>query len=243
MLFDDQLRGYFTKGRIQPYTAVGELISDLVPRVGAVRGSLMDEAIQEMFEPEMAGKLVGKDLHERVNDEPQELDEGEAPQAIDPGYFVFATEIDWDAGTLWAEWIPHERDRWDALFPTEDLLSSEFNNAEFEVRFSGLSFEFGSIEMLLPNYAIGSPTVLVGERIGPKRSIGRPPKWDWEGALAFMIAEAQTPDGLPMGAGAQARIEEMITEWFIRGTGDAPATSQIRERAASIIRSLERPKK
>jgi hypothetical protein len=187
--------------------------------------------------------VLGKGLHDRVEDEPQCWSEDEEPRTIDPGFFLFATEIDWDAGTLWAEWIPSGRDRWEALFPSDDILGSEFDDAEFEVRFGGLSFEFSSIEMLLPSHPISTRAVLVGDRSGTKRSIGRPPKWDWEGALAFMISQAQTPDGLPTGPGAQARIEEMIGEWFLRSSGDSPAPSQIRERAASIIRSLEKPKR
>lgn len=242
MLFDDQLTGYFTTGRIQPHTTVMEFIADLVPKVGAMSGPAMDDAIRETYSAEMATKLIGKGLHDRVNDEPQIWDGSEGPVAIDPGYFVFATEIDWDAGTLWAEWIPDAGDRWEALFANDELLGSEFEKAEFEVHFGGLSFEFSKVEMLLPNAAISGAALLVGDRTSSKKSIGRPPKWDWEGALAFMISQAQTPDGLPTGAGAQARIEEMIAEWFVTANGDAPAPSQIRERAASIIRSIERPK-
>jgi len=123
------------------------------------------------------------------------------------------------------------------------MLGSEFEKAEFEVRFSGMSFEFNKIEMMLPNLEVHSSTLVVTDRVDRKRSIGRPPKWDWEGALAFIVSQAQLPDGLPTGPGAQARIEEMMANWFTGETGDAPAPSQIRQRAANIVRSLERPKK
>src|SRR3546814_8519978 len=46
-----------------------------------------------------------------------------------------------------------------------------------------------------------------------KNKGGRPPTWDWEGALIHVTAIANTPDGLPSERGAQARIEELIHDW------------------------------
>jgi hypothetical protein len=94
--------------------------------------------------------------------------------------------------------------------------------------------------MLLPNFQMPSTNIVLADRTDGRRSIGRPPKWEWEGALAFIVSQAQSPDGLPTGPGAQARIEEMMAGWFLAETGDAPAPSQIRQRAATIIQSLER---
>ncbi|WP_397603993.1 hypothetical protein [Sphingorhabdus sp.] len=59
--------------------------------------------------------------------------------------------------------------------------------------------------------------------------------------MAYVVSQAQTPDGLPTGAGAQARIEEMISGWFLLESGDSPAPSQVRQRAALIMKTLERP--
>jgi hypothetical protein len=56
-----------------------------------------------------------------------------------------------------------------------------------------------------------------------------------------VIAVAQEPDGLPTGHGAQARIEEMIAAWFMDQSGECPASSQVRQRAAKIMRMLARP--
>jgi hypothetical protein len=106
-----------------------------------------------------------------------------------------------------------------------------------------LSFEFSKIEMLLPNHELRQSTSFVTEALELRRRRGRPSKWDWEGALAFVIKKAQHPDGLPCGVGAQARIEEMIRDWFIEETGGAPAPSQVRERASKIVEMLERPEK
>ena len=64
---------------------------------------------------------------------------------------------------------------------------------------------------------------------------GRPSKWDWEGALAHVVSIAQRPDGLPTGDGAQSKIETLIADWFVSETGNSPATSQIRQRARTIM--------
>ncbi|BAI97996.1 hypothetical protein Sj15T_23990 [Sphingobium sp. TA15] len=72
-----------------------------------------------------------------------------------------------------------------------------------------------------------------------KNKGGRPPTWDWEGALIHVTAIANTPDGLPSERGAQARIEEIIHDWFIQAGGDAPADSEIRKRASAIMKGLK----
>jgi hypothetical protein len=67
---------------------------------------------------------------------------------------------------------------------------------------------------------------------------GRPIKWDWDGALAYIVALANLPDGLEAladGPLRQADLERAISEWFIGKTGNAPATSQIRARASAIM--------
>ncbi|WP_235522906.1 hypothetical protein [Novosphingobium sp. Leaf2] len=72
-----------------------------------------------------------------------------------------------------------------------------------------------------------------------KNKGGRPPTWDWEGALIHVVAIANTPDGLPSERGAQARIEEIIRDWFIQAGGDAPADSEIRKRANGIMKRVK----
>ena len=243
MILDDELHVYCDSGKVQPFTTAATLISELVEAAGEISGQKMDAAIRVAFAPELAAKLIGKGLHDRVDDDLFEWDESEEPRSLDPGFILYATEIDWMNGTLWAEWVPGGRERFEPLFPTDDLLGSEFEEADFEVWFAGMRFEWNVIEMLLPSSAMRSSSLVVTDRIDRKRSIGRPPKWDWEGSLAFIVSQAQLPDGLPTGPGSQARIEEMMSGWFLNETGDAPAPSQVRQRAATVIRSLERPEK
>src|SRR5690606_9723641 len=59
-------------------------------------------------------------------------------------------------------------------------------------------------------------------------SPGRPPKWDWEGALAHIVAIANQADGLEglsNGPFRQADIERAISGWFVSRCDEAPATS------------------
>lgn len=78
---------------------------------------------------------------------------------------------------------------------------------------------------------------------GSKKPGGRPPTWDWESALIHVIAEANTLDGLPTDRGAQAQIEKMISEWFMRKTGNSPADSEIRKRASAVMNAIPNPPK
>jgi hypothetical protein len=74
-----------------------------------------------------------------------------------------------------------------------------------------------------------------------RRNGGRPPKWDWEGAMAHVAAVANTPDGLETGPGAQAAIERLIADHFTRASDDAstPCESEIRKRAKRIMDEIE----
>lgn len=67
---------------------------------------------------------------------------------------------------------------------------------------------------------------------------GRPPKYDWEGALIHIAALANLPDGLPTGPGAQAEIARRIADWFASAAGECPADSEIRRRASRIMQAL-----
>jgi len=73
------------------------------------------------------------------------------------------------------------------------------------------------------------------------RSRGRPPRYDWEGALAHVVAIANTPDGLETGLGAQAEIERLIADYFAQAgdDGDTPCESEIRKRASRVIKAIE----
>ena len=80
----------------------------------------MDEAIREKYPPEIAERLVGREHGERVEDEPLLWNDPDEIGAIDPGFFMYASEIDWSNDRLRAEWIPGDSSKPEFLFPRED---------------------------------------------------------------------------------------------------------------------------
>jgi len=176
-----------------------------------------------------------------VFDEPIEWDESEEPQQVGAGFFVYAEELDWEAGTIRAEVsAPESRDELHLFWDADEHLGSQFDRASYNAELSGLRFPLDVIEMLLPNAEFNASNMS-----GPsfrETIIGRPRKWDWEGAFARLAVVAQHPDGLPTGPGAQAKIEKILADWFVSETGDSPASSQIRQRAQKMMPLLSVPK-
>ena len=127
------------------------------------------------------------------------------------------------------------------FFPDSEFLGTELEEPEFEAVIEGLSFEFSRIEMLLPSIELGQTIGFTTAQHDRRKPVGRPPKWDWEGAMAYVISQAQHPDGLPTGPGAQARIEALISDWFLQQAQEAPSPSQVRQRASKIMQLLETP--
>lgn len=241
MAFDGELNAFSSKGRVRAHTTVFSLTRHLVREVGELSGPKMDAAIRKEFAPEFAEKLLGIGRHDSVYDEPFTWDESEEPRLLDVGFFLFPSEIDWQTGLMKIDEISIKGDFFQAIFISDDMFGTEFDDPEFDAEIEGLSFDFSQIELLLPHLELGQSSGFFADLSERKRGMGRPPKWDWEGAIAYVVSQAQTPDGLPTGPGAQARIEELISGWFIRETNDAPATSQVRQRAATIMRMLEKP--
>jgi hypothetical protein len=242
MAFDEGLPVYARRGKVQPHTTVSSLTMKLIVEAGERSGPKLDILIREKFSPEFAARLIGQDPYSRIDDEPTTWGDVDDPQILDVGFFLYASELDFDGGTLKAEWLPSRGEIAETFFSQDEYFGTEFDDPEFDAEFSGLCFDFAKIEMLLPNLELRPSTGFTTDKSEWKRAIGRPPKWDWEGSMAFVISQAQLPDGLPTGPGAQARIEEMMACWFSDQTGDSPAPSQIRQRAGKIMETLEKPK-
>lgn len=161
--------------------------------------------------------------------------QGRSDEPLPFGLIPPAT-IDWELGTLSAQLS-------DGIVPTEWLAHVEetFESGPYEsllVNFTGLSFDLARIEMLAP--AAIAPETDSKQQAPTPRPKGRPPKWDWEGAMAHIASLANAPDGLPTDAGAQAQIARLITDWFVQETSQAPAESEVRKRAATILGALTR---
>ncbi len=242
MILDRELSLYAQKVEVDAFTGIINFTGELYAKAGEFSGPKMDAAIREEFSPELAEKLVGKDHHSDVHDDPHVVEGIDNIGVIDPGFVLFSDGIDWDSSSLELDWIDEDMLGLEWFFPNQNFVASEFDRANYRVNFSGLSFEARKIELLLPSMKLERVTGGTSElRVG--RSIGRPRKWDWDGALAHVVSQAQLPDGLPTGPGAQAKIEMLIAEWFMDETGNAPAISQIRGKASRVIQMIEKGSK
>lgn len=243
MIVDAEIDAFARKVAVQPYTSVGRFTIPLFKAANEFSGPELDKAIRAEFPAELAAKLVGKAYDDRVLDNAHTIEDSKYETQVDPGFILYATETDWLDGTLKVDWIDDDIVKRNELFTSQDFLDSEFENASYEVLFEGLVFERRRIEMLLPSFSLSPGGMESFESATHARPIGRPRKWDWEGAMASIISTAQHPDGLPIGEGAQSKIEGMMADWFIAETGNSPATSQLRQRARSIIQSISKGEK
>lgn len=242
MAFNDGLKVYASQGRIQPYCLIGEFHVAHSDEAGVFSGPKMDAVIRKSYEDEMANRIVGKSIHERFDDDPNVWGESDEPLEVDVGFFIMSEEVDWEAGRLKATAIDGHGEIFQTFFwDQSDHLGSSLRRPSYDAEMSGLKFDFSDIELLLPSATLQPSFSFAPPMASRQTQIGRPARWDWEGAMVAVIAEAQRPDGLPTGHGAQARIEEMIAAWFTGQTGDCPAPSQVRQRAAKIMNRLERP--
>lgn len=235
MIMGNEIRPYVLKGEITPKWTLRAILSDQEKFNPNATQAEIDFLVTNLFSEDDAKKMLGRALDD-INEEDTISWTRDHAVTIAPGYFYFANHLDFEEGVLWgdirSDFVSHEF----LFMEEEDRLSSYYPNASFSVHFSGISFALESIEMLQPSvdaHSFGASSV-------PKKSAlgGRPPKWDWESALEHIIALAQSADGLPIGPGAQAAIERIISTWFIERDGDAPTESLIRTRAQRIMRSL-----
>lgn len=67
-----------------------------------------------------------------------------------------------------------------------------------------------------------------GNSKGARR--GAPVQYDWEGFWVEIARLANTPDGLPQGAGAQTQLCGLMEEWFEDNAGKSPSASEINKR-------------
>ena len=143
---------------------------------------------------------------------------------------------------------------WRALDLTEpngrelDWVSGDFSfeddSSLFEIR--GVAFNVRLDADNLPglgntNPADSQASLTLPDQNAGHAPTGRRPKWDWEGAIAHIVAIANQVDGLEglsNGPFRQADVEREISEWFVGHFGEAPATSEVRKRASKIMAAL-----
>lgn len=244
LIRDDALTPYFAQASIKTYREAIDILTDIDGFVQMQSDVEREAAIRANYDATLADRLIGANYEDMIFEPFLELGESKEMMTVGASYFAFADHLDWEGGLahvniegdlpeedLGRFWIGPEH--YEAIFDPADE-----GGVNYSVSLSGMSFSYDAIELLLPSVefdTIGQVRVVYQES-----KIGRPRKWDWEAAMASIIAVAQHPDGLPTGPGAQARIEELLADWFTREMGDAPATSQIRKRASQIILLVEK---
>ena len=138
---------------------------------------------------------------------------------------------------------------------SKDWVSGDFSfNYESGETFeaSGMAFNVKLDANELPGMVDHSqgdkaaPDQLTDGAAGQINARGRPAKWDWEGAIAHIVAIANQPDGLEGLANReirQADIEKAISGWFHERFDAAPVTSEVRKRASLIMAALAEAEK
>lgn len=233
LIMDHDLAPFITGARsVAEANALGEA---LAIRDRTESKEEAEKLIKKRFAPEIAAKLLKADSSDYVEEVADEWESPEEALPIEAGYFLYATRIDWEKGIVETEL--DESHGYDANFfdAKSSLLASNFSEPTFRVTLTGLCFNRQAVEMLLPSAQLSPLTQSQSEK---RVRIGRPPSWDWDGAMLHLIKVAQTPDGLPSGDAAQAGIEKLIAEWFIKTTGNSPAESSIRSHADRVMKSL-----
>ena len=120
---------------------------------------------------------------------------------------------------------------------SEGKISISFGDPVERVqRVSDLTFRLRDLEKLVEETLLADQAKQLAAPPTVSDQRGRPRKWDWEGALAHVAAVLSCdPDGLPEGRGAQAKIERVISGWFIDETGDTPSEGEVRNRAKLVF--------
>lgn len=243
MIEADELHAYVTGGWVRAHVWAMEYLSQVPDYHMEEPSPERDKAVRDVFDDEVADKIRDKRWNEPVLEHEVNVVEGEESRRISPGWITYG-EINWETGAIMPIYIPDPGERPEHIWwDTEELLTSEFDRPDFTAEFEGLSFVFEQVELLLPTHRLEKSTGRVASEPVERRALGRPRKWDWEGAMAVVGGLAKERGLLTGEPGMQAKIEAAMSEWFIEQTGDTPTISQIRGRASRLVQMVEKSKK
>lgn len=165
----------------------------------------------------------------------------EFPFALPVELILQLEHLDWESGTARGEL------RYVGMIHGDlyEELSAQSKDSWLTIDLAGLSFPLSLIEMLAPNAApppadlFSLEQVKGGDRVaGP----GRRRKHDWDGALLYLIGEAErnaiAPD--PDAHGAQADVVKLMADWFANKGAPIPANSQLQAKAKQVLEHVRR---
>lgn len=237
MIFQAELDVYVRHGRIVPRVS---LLNFYLQKFGELPDEQdREEMVRSKFEPEFADRILLMTYMDYVEDSPTEWSDDEEAHQIGSGYFLASVStLGWYSSSLKGEVSAQESEVEHLFWDAGDHFGSNFRETNYYFSFEGLCLPREKIEMLQPGVELVTEK---RESIEARVRPGRPRVWDWDGALLHLLNVAQRPDGLPVGPGAQAHVERLISEWFVDTTSNTPSPSQVRQHAARVMRAIGKP--
>lgn len=245
MVHAERIRLYSSSGRVKSYTTAGALNQGdaYLDEIGEGYRSNKSMAIPSDITRDYGLELPDyKNLDWDVIVPLSEWSWGEAsgPLVMSSGY-SFWGEVDWTGGTITLDEFNPEPE-WAIMFQNDEIVEDGIDvRLIHDFHIAGICFDYEEFALIAPQCDLESltqkrkePLSLAGNRGG------RPPRWNWPDAFVSVIAVANTPDGLPDGPGAQAFVERILADHFVKTTGGQPSISQIREYASKIMHSIGR---
>ena len=240
-LFDGLLWAYAQSGKVKSFAHAAELKSGKSrhEQGRADRWDLDPKELEAEYDITLPN-FSNMEWDERVGIFEWEWSNPEDPWGMAPGYHLWG-DTDWVNSSLLLNDFQVESG-WKDFFSGDQVFEDGPDpRLHYDIEIHGLCFELNQVSAFAPNLnldeIVSTSTTTIGRRNG---NAGRPRKWDWTGALVEVIKVANTPDGLPSGQGAQAKIERLMAEWFVKTTKSQPASSQIRSHAQRIMAMLGR---
>lgn len=238
-LFSGHLMGYTQSGKVGSFAYAASLRNgeNSDTRLWRDRYAPVPSEIERDYDITLP-EYSNMEWDERVPVYEWEWNCSEDPNSMAPGYFLWG-DTDWLKSSLRLSNFQIENG-WKDLFSNDHIFEDSPDlRLHYDIELDGLCFELEQIASFAPNINFdslaGQSDTTIG---GVGGSAGRPRKWDWTGAMIQITALANTPDGLPSGQGAQAKIERLMADWFVSTTGNQPATSQLRTHAQKVISIL-----
>lgn len=134
--------------------------------------------------------------------------------------FCFSAFANWQQGEFGSiDYFAEEDFGWSASLRIREAVNVKINRELV-----------GAFNRTFPSSQSSDPTLL-----------GRPVKYDWNGALAHLAAIAEF-DGLasePEKRGTQAHIESEIANWFASNGSFIPSEAAIRKQAQRVLHSIQ----